>query len=73
MDDLFNIEPTAPKWQELADIHGITANLIKETGEWTAWVEWFHSVEMAGGDTEKEAVVSLIHRLRLTGLETVSL
>lgn len=73
MDDLFNIEPTAPKWRELADLHGITANLIKETGEWTAWVEWFGKAEMTCGDTEKEAVVSLIHRLRLTGWETVSI
>ena len=73
MTELFQIEPTAPKWRELADLHGIAATLRDDSGEWTAWVEWFHSVEIAGGDTEKEAVVSLIHRLRLTGLETVSL
>ena len=73
MEDLFNIEPTAPKWRELADMHGITANLIEETGKWTAWVEWFGQAEMTCGDTEKEAVVSLIHRLKLTGLETVSI
>ena len=73
MTELFQIEPTVPKWRELADLHGITATLREESGEWTAWVEWFQSVEMAGGDAEKEAVVSLIHRLRLTGWETVSL
>ena len=73
MDDLFNIEPTAPRWRELADMHGITANLIEETGEWTAWVEWFGEAEMTCGDTEKEAVVSLLHRLKLTGWETVSI
>lgn len=72
MTDLSDIEPP-DRWGELADMHGITANLIEQTGEWTAWIEWFGQAEMTCGDTEKEAVVSLIHRLRLTGWETVSL
>ena len=73
MTELFDIEPTVPKWRKIAEIHGITATHREESGEWTAWVEWFRSVEMAGGETEKEAVVTLIHRLKLTGWETVSL
>jgi hypothetical protein len=73
MFDITKMEPTAPNWRELADMHGITANLIEETGKWTAWVEWFGEAEMTCGDTEKEAVVSLLHRLKLTGWETVSI
>lgn len=65
MEDLFNIEPTTPRWRELADTHGITANLIEETGEWTAWVEWFQSVEMESGETAEIAVNALMWRLKL--------
>ena len=73
MDSLFDIPETTPKWRELADQHGISAALRSESDEWTALVEWFGEVEMDRGDTEKEAVVALIHRLQLAGWETVSL
>jgi hypothetical protein len=80
MDDLFNIEPTAPRWRELADMHGITAvcridvlDCSKDLIEWTAQIDWFESIVIERGMTEREAVVSLIHRLKLTGWETVSI
>lgn len=65
MNDLFNIEPTAPRWQELADTHGIAATYDEESGEWTAWLEWFQSVEMESGETAEIAVNALVWRLKL--------
>lgn len=74
MTELFDIEPTVPKWRELADLHGIfTTDYNEDSGTWVAWIDWFRSVEHESGDTEEEATVRLIHRLRLTGWETVSL
>ena len=73
MTELFQIEPTVPRWRELADTHGLFTQYNEDSGTWAACVDWFRSVEHEEGDTEKEAVVSLIHRLRLTGWETVSL
>jgi hypothetical protein len=65
MNDLFNIEPTAPRWQEQAETHGITATYDEETGQWTAWLEWFQSVEMESGETAEIAVNALMWRLKL--------
>jgi hypothetical protein len=80
MDDLTNIEQADLKWRELADMHGITAvcridmfDCGKDVIEWTAQIDWFDSIVTERGMTEREAVVSLIHRLKLTGWETVSL
>jgi hypothetical protein len=65
MNDLFNIELTTPRWQQQADTHGITATYDEETGQWTAWVEWFQSVEMESGETAEIAVNALMWRLKL--------
>jgi hypothetical protein len=83
MTELFDIEPTAPKWRKLAEIHGIksgAAKVMKREGGATyyedlfvASISWFGTVESDSGETEKEAVITLIHRLKLTGWETVSL
>jgi hypothetical protein len=35
-DTLFNIEPTTPKWQELADLHGIEC-YYQESGHMLVW------------------------------------
>jgi len=76
MDDLFNIEPTAPRWRELADINGITTifhDLNSPLASWEAEIEMFGSFERSWGDTEREATVRLIHSLKLYGWETVSI
>jgi hypothetical protein len=65
MNDLFNIEPTTPRWLQQAATHGITATYDDETGQWTAWVEWFQSVEMESGETAEIAVNALMWRLKL--------
>lgn len=65
MDNLFNLEPQTPRWQELADTHGIAATYDEESGEWTAWLEWFQSVEMESGETAEIAVNALMWRLKL--------
>ena len=101
-DTLFNIEPTTPKWVELADGHKIyrhnSASVEPNVG-WSAWyfgvlekdyakdwkdrdpldmtAEYCSLIEDRGGveyaDNEREAVVALIHRLKLEGWNTISL
>ena len=76
MDTLFNIEPTTPRWVELADLHGIEydtqangpspfcrAMLIRDG------ICEYYTI----GETKREAVVALIHRLRLEGWREVSI
>ena len=72
MTELFNIEPTPPKWKQLADVHGITTGQNRETGTWKAEYDDFDETESESGETEREAVVALIHRLGLSGWEGVS-
>ena len=75
-DTLFNIEPTTPRWAELADLHGIECT-YREPGHlppiWLSEIEWFGHTEMEQGETKREAVVALIHRLKLEGWNTISL
>jgi hypothetical protein len=86
MDDLFQIPESKPRWKELAEVHGIDANIWYRVTEnnysrtagngeprWFAEIIWFGELEAEGGDTEKEAVVALIHRLKLTGWTSVSI
>ena len=73
--ELIHVEPTRPKWADLAEVHGITCNYI-EAGYlppvWKSEIEWFGSTESEQGETPREAVVRLIHRLKLTGWQEVT-
>jgi hypothetical protein len=87
MDSLFDLPESKPRWKELAEVHGIEAVLDvdverrnDEDGSkyysvegWIATIHWFGKMEHACGQTEKQAVVALIHQLKLTGWETVSI
>jgi hypothetical protein len=71
-DTLFDIPETVPKWREIADKFGIVATYRESPFLPPAWVaEMFEDMEQ--GETEKEAVVALIHKLQLEGWSTVSL
>ena len=75
MDTLFNIEPTTPRWVELAELHGIECYYYEPAHLlpiWRAEIEWFGHTEMEQGETKREAVVALIHRLKLEGWREVS-
>jgi hypothetical protein len=65
MTELFDIPEQLPRWQEQADKHGISATYDEETGQWTAWLEWFQSFEMESGETAEIAVNALMWRLKL--------
>lgn len=84
MDTLFEIEPTTPKWRELADLHGITFGPVNQSPdiefeseyripESVAVIENFGEYEHEYADNDREAVITLIHRLQLEGWKTVSL
>ena len=76
MDTLFEIEPTTPKWRELMDLHGIECHYI-ESGHlppiWRSKIDWYGDNEYEQAETEREAVITLIHRLQLEGWKTISL
>ena len=68
MNELFEIEPTVPKWRELANLHGITTKdweLDESLCSWEAQIEFFGTVQRAWGDTEKEAIQHLMHKMNL--------
>lgn len=73
--DLIHVEPTKPRWEELASIHGIELNPINPTlptPMWEARIENFGTIVAVVGDSPKEAVVRLIHRLKLNGWQEVT-
>jgi hypothetical protein len=75
-DTLFEIPETTPKWQELADIHGIICGLREPDylpPIYVAEIEWFGKTESEQGESKREAVIALIHRLKLEGWKTISL
>lgn len=69
MTELFEIEPSIPKWRELAELHGITTDYNEDSGTWCAWVDWFMSVEHEDAETEELAVNALMFRLGLGELK----
>lgn len=72
--ELIHIEPTRPRWAELASIHGIEVldRSHVAIGFWEAEIELFGQVESELGESPREAVVRLIHRLKLTGWQEVT-
>lgn len=74
MDTLFDIPESVPKWRELADRHGITTTWSEESGEWTAHImSPSRGIDAFPDSTERAAVITLIHRLKLDGWNTVSI
>lgn len=72
-DSLFEIPETVPLWVTLKEKHGIETHCAintEEPHEWTAKLQSRYSY--AKGETEREAVVTLIHSLKLKGWESVS-
>lgn len=72
--DLIHVEPTKPRWAELADIHGIELCSIDLQGavDWIASIEFFGEYEREMSNCPREAVVRLIHRLKLDGWQEVT-
>jgi hypothetical protein len=75
-DTLFDIPETVPRWREFADLHGITCHRTEShylPPVYIAELEWFGRTETDQAETEREAVIALIHRLKLSQWETVSI
>lgn len=72
---LIDVPASVPKWRELMERHGIETieALNMDTGK-TRWESHTESIPetFSTGETEREAVVALIHNLKLEGWETVS-
>lgn len=76
-DSLFDIPESVPIWQQLAVEHGIEL----EEDQFGLWRARFSTVNdddrefatvVSGCETAREAVVTLLHHLKLPGWETVS-
>ena len=75
-DCLFEIPESTPRWQELADAHGIECTYRTPPHlppAWVAEIRLFAADEREMGETKREATIALIHRLKLTGWSTISL
>ena len=70
--ELINVEPTRPKWAELASVHGIETSFDENAAVWKAEIDDFAKIENEMGESPREAVVRLIHRLQLTGWQEVT-
>lgn len=72
MNHLSQIPESLPKWVELKAQHRIQSiPPASESDQWTANSQAHYAYKV--GDTEREAVVSLIHELKLEGWDTVSI
>lgn len=69
MSHLFEIEPETPRWVLLKQKHEIRVDYHKSSDEVAAIYGDFYETAR----TEREAVVALLHSLRLDGWETVSI
>lgn len=72
MSELFDVPETKPRWRQLQEEHGIRTFLCDEFNEpiWTASIRPESCVMT--GDSEKEAVINLIHEMKLPGWDSLS-
>lgn len=74
-DLLFDIPETTPEWQLAKDRHEIQTRQIFEDGQPHSFTAWIPGKPCASVEdkTERGAVVSLIHRLKLDGWQRISM
>lgn len=66
--DLFTVEPETPRWITLKEKHGIYVTYKPDDDLVRAHYSDFYEE----GETEREAVVAILHTCKLEGWETVS-
>lgn len=72
-DELFDVPETKPRWRQLQEEHGIETFHVKIDGGPGDWISTHELIDSPlEGHTEKEAVINLIHELKLPGWETLS-
>ena len=79
-DNLFDMPETKPRWQQIAEQHGIVHSFETNDGKHpfaravifgpNGDDDQVAAYEIA--DTEKNAVIGLVHRLRLEGWQELS-
>jgi hypothetical protein len=72
-DSLFEIEETLPRWRELADFYGIRTWQPVDSDDWCAEYRptlSFQAIETQ--ESERLAVIALIHHLQLKGWSELS-
>ncbi len=67
VSDFLDIPEEVPKWKREAAQLGIETNYVFHMADsfWEASIDWFGNVETQCGETEREAVNSLIFKLKL--------
>jgi len=63
--DFLDIPEEVPKWKRDAATMGIETNYIFDMADsyWEASVEWFGEIQTEAGETEREAVNSLLFKI----------
>lgn len=77
-DLLFDVPESTPRWKQIADENRIRTMFHDPEQGQPYWVAMFspsriENDEVERGETEREAVIALIHRLQLDGWREVSL
>lgn len=67
VSDFLDIADETPKWKRDATQLGIETNYVFDMADsfWEASIEWFGELHTEAGETEREAVNSLIFKLKL--------
>lgn len=74
-DELFDVPETKPRWRQLKEEHGIMTwtDITLSSPDSRTWsAEHESSPIRCKGDTEREAVIDLIHKLKLPGWDSLS-
>ena len=74
-DLLFEINENKPEWKIAKSQHGIETRQVFEDGILVAFAAWIpgRQCETTTDETERGAVVSLIHILKLDGWQRISM
>lgn len=67
VSDFLDMANEVPKWKRDATQMGIKTHYVFDMADsyWEASIDWFGDVETQCGETEREAVNSLIFKLKL--------
>lgn len=70
---LLDVEPVKPPWVLLMEKHGIETRYDDKNTNWEAsWDQGHHTPIKQTGESERDAVVRLVHVAKLDGWQGVS-
>ena len=58
-------------WRDLQKLHKVCATPLANAGVWMATAEHFGRLQSETAETERDAVIAVIHRLKLDGWDRI--